>query len=344
MAYENIRAYVSRNLNNTVDRCWFGRNEQTIKELEALGIIYTGKIRDSFPLQDGTRAIVTADGMSAFDKKANRRIPFKGQILNQSSNYWFKRTYHIIPNHLIEVPHPNVSIVRQCKPEGIEVVVRGYLTGSGWRDYAKGEFEQKYGIKLPEGLKKNQKLEQPIVTPTTKAPRGQHDAPIWPDKAAEIVGGKEKYAEICEAVLKLFGHGTEEMKRYDCIFVDTKYEFGQHKDLGTILIDEMNTSDSSRFWRLSTYDELWQTEKGPESFDKEGLRQWIIAQGYDPNSGPEVPLPDLTDEIVIDTAVGYAVNFKNLTGKLPRNISKQSMVEIEGILLERGMIAPKATA
>ena len=342
MDYTKIEKLVAKNLNNTIDRCWFGKTYEQIKELETKGMIYTGKVRDSFQLQDGARAIVVADSVSAFDIVADRKIPFKGQILNQTSNHWFQQTKNIIQNHFIESPHPNVSIVRQCVPEGIELVVRGYLTGSGWRDYETGKFEQKYGIKLPENLKKNQKLDEPIVTPTTKAPRGQHDAPIWPDKAAEIVGSKIKYAEIQEIGLKLFEHGTQMMKRYDCIFVDTKYEFGQHKEMNELLIDEINTSDSSRFWRESTYEELWQTPAGPEAFDKEVLRQWQIEKGRKADAGAEVPLISLEDEIVKKLAVGYTINYQNVTGKLPKTIKKDALADIEGILLERGLMTPTA--
>jgi phosphoribosylaminoimidazole-succinocarboxamide synthase len=342
MVYENIRKLVSENLNNTVDRCWFGKNYQQIKELEAKGIIYTGKVRDSFPLLDGTRAIVVADSVSAFDVVADRKIPFKGQVLNQTSNHWFEETRDIAPNHFIESPHPNVSIVEQCKPLAIEMIVREYLTGSGWRDYESGKFENKYGIKLPDGLKKNQKLPEPILTPTTKAPRGQHDEAITAQKAAELVGDKDVYNELCSLSLDMFEFGTNEMAKRDCIFVDTKYEFGWSDAEDLLIIDEVNTSDSSRLWRKSTYDAKWQTKEGPEAFDKETLRQWIIQQGRDPNAGPEVPLPPLSDEITLELAVGYVVNFENITGTLPQPISSEATSDIESILLERGLVMPKA--
>ncbi|MCD6576325.1 MAG: phosphoribosylaminoimidazolesuccinocarboxamide synthase [Nanoarchaeota archaeon] len=335
MDYEKVRQLVIDNLYNTIDRCWFGRNEETIKELEDKGIIYVGKVRDSFPLKDGTRAIVVSDRVSAFDKVANRAIPFKGQILNQTSNYWFERTRHIVPNHFIESPHPNVSIVHQCIPLPIEMIVRGYITGSGWRDYEAGKFEQKYGIKLPPALKKNQKLDEPILTPTTKAPKGEHDKPIKPEEAAELVGDKKLYEEICEIALKMYEFGVREMKKIDAIFVDTKYEFGTCN--GTLmLIDEVNTSDSSRFWRLSTYQQRFENGEEPEKFDKEILRQWILSQGYDPKS--DMPLPELTDEIVIGVAMGYIENYEKITRRLPTPISEDSMAEIEAILLERGLM------
>jgi len=342
MMYENIRKLVSENLNNTVDRCWFGKNYQQIKELEAKGIIYTGKVRDSFPLQDGTRAIVAADGASAFDVVADRKIPFKGQVLNQISNHWFLKTNDFAPNHFIESPHPNVSIVEQCKPLAIEMIVRRYLTGSGWRDYESGKFEKKYGIKLPDGLKKNQKLPGSILTPTTKAPRGQHDEAITSQKAAELVGDKDVYSELCNTSLEMFEYGTKKMAEKDIIFVDTKYEFGWSEAEGLLIIDEVNTSDSSRLWRLSTYEARWQTKEGPEAFDKEVLRQWQIQKGRDPNAGPEVQLVQLDDEITLELAVGYVINFESVTGKLPQPVSSEATSDIESILLERGLVMPKA--
>jgi phosphoribosylaminoimidazole-succinocarboxamide synthase len=291
---------------------------------------------------DGTRAIVVADSVSAFDVVAERKIPFKGQVLNQTSNYWFEETRDTAPNHFIESPHPNVSIVEQCSPLPIEMVVRGYLTGSGWRDYETGKFEKKYGIKLPDGLKKNQKLPDVILTPTTKAPRGQHDEAITAEKAAELVKDKDIYSELCSIALEMFEFGTQEMAKRDCIFVDTKYEFGWHEAEGLLLIDEVNTSDSSRLWRKSTYEEKWQTEKGPEAFDKEVLRQWQIKKGRDPEAGPEVPLVPLDDEITAELAVGYVVNFENITGTLPEPVSSEATSDIESILLERGLVLPKA--
>jgi phosphoribosylaminoimidazole-succinocarboxamide synthase len=341
MDYKKIRQLVSKNLNNTVDRCWFGKNYQQIKECEAKGIIYTGKVRDSFPLQDGTRAIVVSDNVSVFDIVANEKLVFKGQLLNQTANYWFERTESIMPHHILEIPHPNVSIVKQCKTLPIEMIVRGYITGSGWRDYEAGKFEDMYGIKLPEGLKKNQKLDEPILTPTTKAPRGQHDRPIHRSEAIELIGDKALYSELEEASLKKYEFETKEMAKNDTIFVDTKDEYGLDEDMDLTQIDEIFTSDSSRFWRLSTYQERFDAGQEPQKLDKEILREFQIKNGRDAKLGTDVPLIPFSKEILIEAAIAYCTNYNEVTGKMPEPISPDSGAIIEGILLERGLVAPK---
>ncbi len=271
-----------------------------------LGPRRSGKVRDWYDLPDGRRALVVTDRISAFDRILGA-IPYKGQVLNQLSAFWFEHTRDIVPNHLLDVPDPNVSIVRVCRPWPVEVVVRGYITGvtgtSLWTLYARGERDI-YGVRLPDGLRKNDRLPSPIITPTTKATGGAHDERITRDEiiARGLVPAK-MYARIEEVALKLFQRGSEICARGGLTLVDTKYEFGD-LDGELMLIDEMHTPDSSRFWLSSPTDE-------PVHFDKEFIRLWYAERGYCGEGDP----PLMSDDLVAAASKRYIEAYERITGR-----------------------------
>jgi len=274
---------------------------------------YEGKVRDNYSF-DGKRVIVTTDRISAFDRVLCT-IPFKGQVLNQTSAFWFEKTKKIADNHVISVPDPNVMVVKECKTLPVEMVVRGYITGvtttSAWYNYERG-VRNFCGNILPEGLKKNQKFEKPIITPTTKAEHGLHDESI---SGEEIIKRKlvdEKiYKQMEKAALKLFDYGTKLVAKNNLILVDTKYEFGL-LDGKLVLIDEIHTPDSSRFWIKDTYEELFSKEQEPQKLDKEYVRQWLANKGFI----GEGPIPEIPDEVKIEAAKRYITAYEMITGKL----------------------------
>lgn len=272
---------------------------------------HTGKVRDTYIFEDN-RAIITTDRQSAFDKVLGH-IPFKGAVLNQLSAFWFEKTKDIIPNHIISIPDPNVSIVKNCKLVPIEMVVRGYITGvtdtSIWGSYERGE-RVIYGIKFPDGLKKNQKLPEPVITPTTKAESG-HDERLTED---EIINKKivtpEIWDQMKKVALAVFKRGTEICDKAGIILADTKYEFGMLNGK-LVLIDEVHTPDSSRYWMKSSYAERFQSGKEPESYDKEPLRIWFKEQGYKGEGTP----PEMPDEFVAHMSELYQKIYEQVTGK-----------------------------
>ena len=269
---------------------------------------YVGKVRDNYIL-DNKRLIVTSDRISCFDYVVGA-LPFKGQVLNQLAAFWFENTKHIVDNHIIEVPDPNVMVVKECKPIDVELVVRGYITGSLWRAYEKGE-KKLYGLELPLGLRKNQKFDEPIITPSTKAEKGTHDEPINPDEILEKgLMTKEQWEKISEISLRLFEKGTEMAAENNLILVDTKYEFGIH-DGKIVLMDEIHTPDSSRFWFLDRYDALFQKSEEQKILDKEYVRQWLIDKGW-MGDGPQ---PSLSDEVKIEAVRRYIQAYEQITGK-----------------------------
>lgn len=281
-------------------------------DITSLGKKIQGKVRDCYKT-DGKRILVTTDRISAFDRVLGY-IPYKGQVLNQLSTFWFKNTSDIIRNHIIDIPHPNVSIALDAKPYPVEMVVRGYITGvtstSIWRSYEQGE-RIIYGIKFPEGLKKNQKLPRPILTPTTKAEHGLHDEKITHD---EIVKRKLIHEKILiqmeKAAMKLYERGNEICQKRGLILVDTKYEFGDYNGK-LILIDEIHTPDSSRFWKAENYHERFEKGLEPENFDKEFFRIWYVQKGYRGDGEP----PKMCTDLQIATSMRYIKIYEMITGK-----------------------------
>jgi len=242
---------------------------------------HQGKVRDSYALDD-KRIIVTTDRQSAFDHVLGF-IPFKGQVLNQLSAFWFKETADIISNHLLLVPDPNVMVVKNCQVIPIEMVVRGYITGvtdtSIWGSYEKGE-RVIYGIKFPEELAKNQKLPKPVITPTTKAGIGHDERLTEEEIIKRKIVSQAIWKQMKTAALNLFKRGQEICDKVGIILVDTKYEFGLNEEGKLMLVDELHTPDSSRYWVKKTYDERFKKGLEPESYDKEPLRIWFKEHGY----------------------------------------------------------------
>ena len=274
-----------------------------------LGARYEGKVRDVYR-RDREQVLITTDRISAFDRVLGL-IPFKGQVLNQLSAWWFAQTADIVTNHVVGVPDPNVTIARTAEPLPVEIVVRGYITGvtatSLWYCYEQGE-RRPYGIELPEGLRKNDRLPQPVITPTTKAAGGEHDQRITREEilASGLVPAA-LWAEIEETALALFWRGQEVAARAGLLLVDTKYEIGLI-DGRLTLIDEIHTPDSSRYWLADTY----QPGGGePENFDKEFMRKWYAAQRY----RGEGIAPRMPAAFVVAVAARYIAAYEMLTGQ-----------------------------
>lgn len=258
-------------------------------------------------------ALITTDRQSGFDRQL-ALVPFKGQVLNLTSAFWFEQTKHIVENHIVAVPHPNVSIVKKCKPFPIEFVVRSYMTGSTstsiWKNYQNG-VRNYCGHDLPEGMVKNQKLDKLLLTPTTK--EEDHDRPI---SAAEIVSEgwmtQEDFDACASAVLGVFKFGQELAEKHGLILVDTKFEMGKDEDGNIILIDEALTPDSSRYWIASSYKERVDAGNEPENIDKEFLRLWF-AKNCDPYK--DEVIPDAPKKLVIELSRRYIMLFEKITGQ-----------------------------
>ena len=273
----------------------------------------SGKVRDTYALDDKL-ILITTDRQSAFDRIL-ASVPFKGQILNQTSAWWFEKTSHIIPNHVLSIPDPNVTVAKKCAAFPVEVVVRGYITGttdtSAWVNYQKGVLNF-CGVILPEGLHKNQKFDRPILTPTTKAV--QHDRLISPAEIiAEGLMSQSDWDYVSDKASALFTFGQQVARDHGLILVDTKYEFGKD-DTGAIrLIDEIHTPDSSRYWIESSYAERLAQGVEPENIDKEFLRLWF-KEHCDPYRDPV--LPPAPDELVIELSARYIQLYEMITGRL----------------------------
>ena len=271
-----------------------------------LGEHYKGKVRENFYMDDEI-IMVTTDRVSAFDHVLGT-IPFKGQILTEIANFWFEKTKYIAPNHIISYPDPQVLVARKATTLPVEVIVRGYITGSLWREYEQG-INGQYGFLLPEGLKKDQKFNTPILTPSTKAEYGLHDEPIVRKDIISGLVDEKIYAQAEVYALKLFAAGQEWASKQGLILVDTKYEFGMVDD-ELIVIDEIHTPDSSRYWIASEYEKRFNERKNQNMLDKENIRQWLIERGF---SGEGTP-PVLTDEIRVTLAERYIELYTQLTG------------------------------
>lgn len=277
------------------------------------GIKTTGKVRDIYDLGDKLM-LITTDRLSAFDRQL-ALIPFKGQVLNLISAWWFKKTAELVPNHLLAIPDPNVLIAKKCQVFPIEFVVRGYITGttntSLWTQYNNGS-RSYCGIDLPEGLVKNQRLSEPLLTPTTKDKI--HDKPISPEEIIrEAFMTEEEWVKASTLALKLYQAGVELAKKHDLILVDTKYEFGRDNSGAIVLIDEVHTPDSSRYWLDSSYQSCFEAGKEPENIDKEFLRLWF-AKNCDPYQEADLPLAPR--ELVIELASRYIQLYEKITQEL----------------------------
>ena len=290
-------SYISEQLNHTLDEF----------ESDNLGEHYKGKVRENFS-QDDKILMITSDRVSAFDHVLGT-IPFKGQILSEIANFWFEKTKDLVPNHIIDTPDPQVLVAKRAKTLPVEVIVRQYITGSLWREYSNG-INGQYGFMLPEGLKKDQKFDEPLLTPSTKAEYGLHDEPISRESIVNGLVEESVYAKAEEYALVLFKAGREWAAKQGLILVDTKYEFGI-VDGELIVIDEIHTPDSSRYWVAKEYETRFENGENQLMLDKENIRQWLIEKGF---SGDGVP-PELSEEIRITLAERYVELYHTLTGK-----------------------------
>jgi phosphoribosylaminoimidazole-succinocarboxamide synthase len=283
-------------------------------DFPGLGERHEGKVRDSY-VRGNERIIVVTDRLSAFDRIIGT-IPFKGQVLNQIARYWFEETAHIAPNHVLRIPDPNVMVVRECTPLRAEMVVRAYLTGvtdtSIWRAYERGE-RTFCGHALPEGMKKNQKLPAPLLTPSTKAPKGEHDVSV---SGAELVAmgavTAEHFARASEIAMALFAFGQRRAAARGLILVDTKYEMGVTPEGEVIVIDEIHTPDSSRYWYAEDFDARVATGQEPRSLDKEYVRRWLAEEAGYRGDGPP---PTLPDHVRVEAARRYIATYELVTGR-----------------------------
>jgi len=273
-----------------------------------------GKVRDWYDLPNGQRLIVTTDRLSAFDRIL-ARVPYKGQVLNQLSAWWFEQTQDIIPNHLVSLPDPNASVVQVAEPLFVEVIVRGYITGvtstALWYRYSIGE-RNIYGYEFPDGLQKNQRLPDPIITPTTKGGATGHDERLTCTEVVEkgLLDG-HTWEQVQSAALAIFRRGQEIANQAGIILVDTKYEFGCTPDGNVVLIDEVHTPDSSRFWKADSYQEKIAAGEDPENFDKEFVRLAYAEKGYRGDG----EIPSMPDELWVAASERYIQIYEMLMGK-----------------------------
>ncbi|HET8936548.1 MAG TPA: phosphoribosylaminoimidazolesuccinocarboxamide synthase [Polyangiales bacterium] len=272
--------------------------------LDFLGSKYQGKVRDNYTTRDGRRFIVVTDRISAFDRVLGT-LPFKGQVLNSLAAFWFEQTKDIVPNHMLGMPDPNVMECVECEPLKVEMIVRAYLTGvsstSILTAYRKGE-RVFCGNKLPDGLEEHGPLPKPILTPTTKAPIGEHDENASREEILERkLVTPEHFDAAADLAMALFKRGSEFCAARGLILVDTKYEFGLTKDGRIVVIDEIHTPDSSRFWFSKSYEQRRSAGQSPESFDKEYLRRWLTEQGFRGDG----PIPNIPNEVRVESSRRY---------------------------------------
>ena len=272
--------------------------------------LYQGKVREVYTLNSQTLGIVVTDRISAFDFIMHQAIPFKGQILNKLAEFGFNKVSHIIPNHIIDVPHPNITIAKKCLPIPIEVVIRAHLTGHAWRIYKSGK-RMLCGVTLPEGLSEHDPLPEPILTPATKSSEG-HDEDISEEEIlTEGIVSNVLWAEIREKAFELFKIGQEVAREQGLILVDTKYEFGMNVDELT-LIDEVHTTDSSRYFYFDGYEQRQKDRQPQKQLSKEFLREWLMKNDFQGLNGQN--LPDLPDSFRIEVYKRYEQLYEQLTG------------------------------
>ncbi len=310
--------------------------ERTLDEtrIDGLGQRHQGKVRESY-IQGNRRILITTDRVSAFDCIIGT-IPFKGQVLNQLAAFWFEKTRQIVPNHIVSIPDPNVMVVHECEQLPLEFIVRGYITGvtktSAWYNYERG-VRHFCGNMLPEGLRKDQKLERPILTPTTK--HEKHDRPISREEAIKegLIDARtfDDAADIC---FRLFEAGVKHAASRGLILVDTKYELGKLN--GKLVVsDEVHTPDSSRYWFADTYEELFAAAKDQRKIDKEYVREWLVSQGFRGDGQP----PALTDEVRIEAAKRYIQAYETVTGQEFRVTDEPLAERITANLRKAGLLS-----
>ena len=284
--------------------------KETQYQFEGQTNFYKGKVRDVYSFGD-LLAMIVSDRISAFDVVLPKPIPFKGAILNTIASKYIKATEDILPNWILDVPAPNTTVGKSCEPFKVEMVIRGYLAGHAWREYKAGK-RILCGVDLPEGLKENDRLPAPIITPTTKASEG-HDQDISREEILkQNIVSEEDYLKLEEYTRPLFQRGTEMAAERGLILVDTKYEFGKYKGEIT-LIDEIHTPDSSRFFYTDTYQELQDKNEKQRQLSKEFVREWLMENGFQGKDGQQVP--DMTNEVVNMISSRYIELFEKVTGE-----------------------------
>ena len=273
--------------------------------------LYTGKVRDVYNIRDEYLVMVVTDRISAFDVVLPRGIPYKGQVLNQIAARFLDATADIVPNWKIDTPDPNVTIGHLAEPFKVEMVIRGYLTGHAWREYKSGK-RKLSGVPMPEGMNEHDRFPEPIITPATKAEEG-HDEDISREEILSSgLVSEEDYKELETYTRKLFRRGTEMAAKMGLILVDTKYEFGK-KDGKIILIDEIHTPDSSRYFYAGGYEERQARGEQQKQLSKEFVRQWLISQGFQGKEGQKVP--EMPDAFVNEVSERYIELYENITGE-----------------------------
>lgn len=274
--------------------------------------VYHGKVRDVFTLPNDKVALVASDRISAFDVILPRAIPYKGQILSKIASKNFEWVKDIVPIWLEEIPHPNISVGKKCTVVPIEVVIRGYLTGHAWRTYKSG-LRTLCGVSLPEGMKEHQKFAEPILTPATKAFKGHDEDISEKDLLAQGIVEPAIWDKIRYTAFQLFERGTQKAAEQGLILVDTKYEFGLHVSGEVVLIDEVHTPDSSRYFYKNHYQNLLDADKPQKQLSKEFVREWLIGEGFMGQEGQKVP--QMTDEVVQHIFSRYAELYQKLMGE-----------------------------
>ncbi|KQS47925.1 MAG: phosphoribosylaminoimidazolesuccinocarboxamide synthase [Flavobacteriaceae bacterium] len=275
--------------------------------------VYRGKVREVYNINDELLVMIATDRLSAFDVVLPKGIPYKGQILNQIATRFMEMTSHLVPNWLIASPDPNVAVGHLCEPFKVEMVIRGYLSGHAAREYAAGKREI-CGVAMPDGMKENDKFPEPIITPTTKADNGEHDEDI--SRAVILEKGivSEEDYEVLENYTKvLYNKGTQIAADRGLILVDTKYEFGKTKEGKIVLIDEINTPDSSRYFYKEGYEERQKRGESQKQLSKEFVRQWLIANGFQGKEGQQIP--EMTEEYVESVSERYIELYENILGE-----------------------------
>lgn len=275
--------------------------------------VYRGKVREVYAINNELLVMIATDRLSAFDVVLPKQIPFKGQILNQIAYQMMQETNDIVPNWLHATPDPNVSVGYLCEPFKVEMVIRGYLSGHAAREYKLGKREI-CGVEMPNEMKENDKFPQPIITPTTKAPNGEHDEDISKEAIlSQGIVSEKDYLQLEIYTNALFKKGSEIAKKRGLILVDTKYEFGKNKNGKIILIDEIHTPDSSRYFYLDGYQERQDNNENQKQLSKEFVRQWLISKGFQGKEGQEIP--EMTTDKITEISNRYIELYEQITDK-----------------------------
>ena len=294
-------------------------------KFEGLNNKYIGKVRDVYKLKNNLLIIVVTDRISAFDVVLPKGIPYKGQILNQIANNMLSMTDDIVPNWLLATPDPNVSVGKICRPFKIEMVIRGYLSGHAAREYKAGK-RLLCGVNMPEGMKENDAFPKPIITPATKAEKGKHDEDISEEQIMEKgIVSEQDYNQLKDFTYKLFSRGTALAGKQGLLLVDTKYEFGKDADGNIVLIDEIHTPDSSRYFYADGYEDRQKRDQPQKQLSKEFVRQWFIRNGFQGLSGQQLPLMD--DDYIDSVSKRYIELYEQIMGAPFEKASTDNIAE-----------------